>query len=93
MRTTYATQGTCARFIDIETDGETVKDVKFIGGCSGNTSGLSVLLQGMNMQDIIQRLKGITCQGNTSCPDQLAKALEAMQTQSGDGEALSQPAP
>lgn len=92
MRTTYATQGTCARFIDIETDGETVKEVKFIGGCSGNTSGLSVLLQGMNMLDVIQRLKGISCQGNTSCPDQLAKALEAIQNQSSDGETLSKPA-
>lgn len=84
MKTTYTTQGTCARFIDIETDGEKVKKVKFIGGCSGNTSGLSVLLHGMNIQDVISRLKGIKCQGNTSCPDQLAKALEAMQIKSGE---------
>lgn len=81
MKTTYATQGTCARFIDIELDGETVTRVNFIGGCNGNTSGLSALLQGMNMQDVILRLKGIRCQGDTSCPDQLVRALEAMQTQ------------
>lgn len=86
METTYTTQGTCARFINIETDGEQVKSVKFIGGCSGNASGLSVLLQGMNIQDVILRLKGIKCQGNTSCPDQLAKALEAMQIKSGESE-------
>lgn len=78
MKTTYTTYGTCARFIDIEIDGEKIKDVNFIGGCSGNTGGLSVLLKGMPVQDVVDRLKGIACHGETSCPDQLAKALEAM---------------
>jgi len=78
MITTYATQGTCARFINIETDGDKIKEVNFVGGCSGNASGLSVLLKGMPIEDVISRLKGISCRGNTSCPDQLSKALEGM---------------
>lgn len=79
MKTTYATKGTCARFIEIEIDEEEVeKKVNFIGGCRGNTKGLSILLQGMPVQVVINRLRGISCRGNTSCPDQLAIALEQM---------------
>ena len=78
MKTTYTTQGTCARFIDIEINGDKIEDVNFIGGCAGNARGLSMLLTGMNIQDVISRLKGISCRGNTSCPDQLAQALETM---------------
>lgn len=77
MRHTHKTFGTCSQFIDIELDGETIKEVNFIGGCHGNTQGISVLVQGMNAKQAISRLKGIHC-GNkeTSCPDQLAIGLE-----------------
>ena len=78
MKTTYTTVGTCARFIDIEIDGDELKEVNFIGGCRGNTEGLSRLLKGMSVQETINRLSGISCRGNTSCPDQLAMALEQL---------------
>ncbi|MDY0191072.1 MAG: TIGR03905 family TSCPD domain-containing protein [Desulfuromonas sp.] len=78
MKTTYKTFGTCARFIDIELDGDKIIEVKFIGGCAGNAKGIAKLLEGMDIHDVIPRFKGIACQGNTSCPDQLAQALEAI---------------
>jgi uncharacterized protein (TIGR03905 family) len=56
-----------------------VKGVQFIGGCSGNTQGISMLVRGMKVEDVISRLEGISCGGKgTSCPDQLAKALRIM---------------
>jgi len=74
---TYTTSGTCSRQIEIETEGDTIKSVKFIGGCAGNTAGISKLVPGMKIQDVIDRLKGTDCNGKgTSCPDQLSKALE-----------------
>ena len=77
---TYTTHGTCARSIEIELqDNMTIEDVTFIGGCRGNTAGLSALLEGMSIDTVIQKLKGIRCRGNTSCPDQLANALVPMQ--------------
>lgn len=77
MRHTHKTFGTCSQFIDIELDGETIKEVNFIGGCHGNTQGISVLVQGMNAKQAISRLKGIRCGSKeTSCPDQLAIGLE-----------------
>lgn len=78
MKITYATQGVCAQTIEIEVEGGQIKDVIFAGGCNGNTSGLSMLLKGMAVDDVISRLKGIACRGATSCPDQLANALEEM---------------
>ena len=73
---TYAPRGVCARRIDITLEGQTVKDVKFTGGCSGNTQGVAKLVQGMNAAEAIERLSGIRCGfKSTSCPDQLAKAL------------------
>lgn len=73
----YKTKGVCAREIEIELDGEYVKSVHFVGGCNGNTSGISSLVAGMKIDDVIKRLRGIDCRGRgTSCPDQLAKALE-----------------
>ena len=73
----YKTKGVCSRSIDIELDGDTIKSVKFNGGCNGNTKGIASLVQGMKIDDVIARLKGIDCGGRgTSCPDQLAKALE-----------------
>ena len=72
----YKTQGTCARQIDIELDDNIIKNVSFIGGCDGNHKGIGSIVEGMNINDVIEKLSGITC-GNksTSCPDQLAKAL------------------
>ena len=73
----YEPTGVCSRKIIIETDGDTIKSVRFIGGCSGNTQGVASLLVGMKIDEAISRLKGIDCGGRgTSCPDQLARALE-----------------
>lgn len=73
----YQTQGTCSRSIQIELDGDIIKSVSFVGGCNGNLKGIGRLVVGMNRDEAISRLKGITCgMKNTSCPDQLARALE-----------------
>ena len=66
----------------IETDGDIIKKVTIVGGCHGNTQGVSRLVEGMKIDEVIKRLKGILC-GNkgTSCPDQLAKALEEIKAQ------------
>jgi len=73
----YEPQGVCSRRIIIETENDIIKSVKFIGGCDGNTQGVAALIAGMKIDDAISRIKGIDCKGRgTSCPDQLAKALE-----------------
>jgi uncharacterized protein (TIGR03905 family) len=75
----YKTSGTCSSEIDFEIDekNETIKSVKFINGCSGNTSGISRLVAGMPVDEVIKKLEGIPCGfKSTSCPDQLAKALK-----------------
>ncbi len=73
----YTTRGTCSRAIHIVLDGDTVKEVKFAGGCSGNTQGVAALVAGMSIDEAISRMKGIKCgPKSTSCPDQLAIALE-----------------
>ena len=77
----YKTQGTCSSEILIDLDGDTVKSVQFINGCTGNTQGVARLVAGMKVDEVIARLKGIQCRGGTSCPDQLARALEAIQAQ------------
>lgn len=62
--------------IEIELDGDTIKDVVFTGGCNGNLSGISKLIKGMNAEDVIEKLEGTRCGfKDTSCPDQLSKAL------------------
>lgn len=74
---TYTTHGTCSRQIVIDVDDGIVTNVTFVGGCSGNTQGVASLAKGMKVEDVIARLKGIRCGGKpTSCPDQLAQALE-----------------
>ena len=75
---TYSTRGTCSRQIDIEIDeNKIIKNVKFTGGCSGNTQGVSALVVGMSVGEAINRLEGIKCGPRpTSCPDQLAQALK-----------------
>ncbi len=72
----YKTHGTCASAIEIETDGDVVTKVRFINGCTGNAQGVASLARGMKIDEVIGRLKGIQCRGGTSCPDQLALALE-----------------
>ena len=75
----YRTKGTCSQAIEIETDEDIVKSVKFIGGCMGNTQGVAALVAGMKIDDAISKLKGIQCgMRGTSCPDQLAQALESV---------------
>lgn len=74
----YATKGTCSRFIDFDLEDGIVKNVSFTGGCNGNLKGIGSLVEGMKAEDAIKKLSGITCgMKATSCPDQLARALEA----------------
>lgn len=76
----YQTNGTCSTSIDIDVADGIIKSVSFTGGCNGNLKGISSLVQGMKVEDAISKLKGIKCGfKSTSCPDQLAKALESMQ--------------
>ena len=72
----YKTSGTCSRSIDFEIENGKVKNVHFHGGCDGNLKGISSIVDGMSVEDVIARLEGIRCGfKSTSCPDQLAKAL------------------
>ncbi|MBE6746871.1 MAG: TIGR03905 family TSCPD domain-containing protein [Ruminococcaceae bacterium] len=74
---TYRTQGVCSKAIEFELEGDIVKKVKFIGGCSGNTQGVARLAEGRRVDEVIASLEGIRCGfKSTSCPDQLAKALK-----------------
>jgi len=75
MKFTYQPHGVCSRSIIIETDGDIVKSVDFIGGCSGNHQGIARLIEGKDIDEVISMLSGVACRNNTSCPDQLAKAL------------------
>lgn len=76
MKYSYRTTGTCSSQIDVEVENGIVKDVHFTGGCNGNLQGISSLVKGMKVDDVIARLEGIRCGGKpTSCPDQLCKAL------------------
>ena len=73
----YTTRGTCSREILFDIEGDSIKEVHFVGGCMGNTQGIGALIKGMKVDDAISKLKGIDCGGRgTSCPDQLAIALE-----------------
>lgn len=73
---TYKTKGTCSRKIYFDVENDTLKYVEFEGGCRGNTTGVSRLAVGRNIDEVISLLEGIPCRGNMSCPDQLAKALK-----------------
>lgn len=73
----YRTNGVCATYIDVETDGKTVKRVQLYGGCHGQGQALAALVSGRPIDDVVKRLKGICCgPRGTSCADQLAQALE-----------------
>lgn len=76
------TKGVCSRSIIIDVEGGTVRSVRFNGGCSGNTQGIAHLVEGMPVDEVISRLKGIQCgMKGTSCPDQLAQALQKIKEQ------------
>ena len=78
----YTTRGTCARTILCDIEDGKVTNVQFISGCSGNTQGVARLVEGMDVDEVIERLRGIRCgMKATSCPDQLAKALEQAKNQ------------
>lgn len=73
----YKTQGTCSKEIKFDLEDGIVKNVRFVMGCHGNTQGVSRLVEGMHIDEVIKRLEGINCgPRSTSCPDQLAKALK-----------------
>lgn len=74
---TYTTTGTCSRFIHVVLDDNNlIQDVLFFGGCHGNLQGIAALVKGQKAEDVIARVKGISCNGKpTSCPDQLSIAL------------------
>lgn len=75
----YKTQGTCSSNIEIEVENNIIKDITFWGGCNGNLQGISRLVKGMPVTDVISRLEGIRCgMRPTSCPDQLCRALHEM---------------
>ena len=78
MKYSYRTQGTCAVQIDFEIENNKLHNVQFTGGCNGNLKAVSSLTEGMDINDVITKLKGITCgTKGTSCGDQLVKAVEA----------------
>lgn len=77
MKYNFTPRGVCSREMEIEMDGDIIKSVKIVGGCAGNTVGVSRLVEGMNIDEAIKKMKGIPCGSKgTSCPDQLAIALE-----------------
>jgi len=74
----YKTRGTCSSAIEYEIQDGVITECRIIGGCMGNTKGITALVKGMKVEDVIARLKGTPCGfRGTSCPDQLARALEA----------------
>ena len=78
MHYEYTPHGVCSTRIVLDIDNDRITDMHFVGGCSGNTQGISALVTGMRVEDVIARLRGVRCgRRETSCPDQLARALEA----------------
>lgn len=85
MGYTYRTQGVCSRAINFEVENGILKDVNFEGGCNGNLKGIGQLVEGMKVDDVIEKLENIKCGfKNTSCPAQLAEALKLYKAQKGD---------
>ncbi len=78
----YKTKGTCSQAINVEVENNIITSVQFIGGCAGNTAGISKLVTGMNADEVIKKLEGTPCgMRPTSCPDQLAKALKQLKAE------------
>lgn len=79
MRYKYETKGTCSKLIEFTVEDGILKDVKYTGGCNGNLQGISKLVEGMKVEEVIDKLKGLSCgMKSTSCPDQLARALSVV---------------
>lgn len=79
----YKTSGTCSRQIDVELDGDIIKEVKFHGGCNGNLNGISNIVKGKTIDEVAAAFEGVKCGfKNTSCPDQLVKALREAKAKS-----------
>ena len=77
MHKTYKTKGTCSVQIDFDVEDNKIYNLKFLGGCNGNLKGIAALVEGQDINTVKEKLKGIRCgMKETSCPDQLAKALE-----------------
>lgn len=75
----YIPKGVCSRKIKVEVNDGIVGDVLFVGGCNGNAKGISRLVKGMKVEDVIEKLENVTCGAKgTSCPDQLAQALKSI---------------
>ena len=74
----YQPKGVCSKMMQIRIKDNIIQDVEFVGGCNGNLSGIGILVRGMSVKDVIEKLHGISCGSRpTSCPDQLAHGLEA----------------
>ena len=83
MKINYKTKGTCSHTIDLEIEDGIIKSVDLHGGCPGNTTGIKLLVTGMDAAEVQKRLGGVKCGGKaTSCPDQLARAIESILQQS-----------
>jgi uncharacterized protein (TIGR03905 family) len=73
----YKTKGTCSSKIEVELDGNIIKSVHFTGGCNGNLNGISKIVEGMTVENVVSKFTGLTCgYKKTSCPDQLAQAVQ-----------------
>ena len=84
MEYRYRPNGVCSREMIIDLDGNIIKKLTIVGGCAGNTVGVSRLIEGMNINEAIRRLKGIPCgTKGASCPDQLSKSLEEIKEKYG----------
>ena len=78
MKRVYRPRGVCSQLMEVEVEAGIIRHVQILGGCNGNLQGISRLIEGMRVEDAIEKMKGIHCGGrSTSCPDQLAKALES----------------
>ena len=78
MEYIYKPKGVCSREFIFDIENDTVKTLKVVGGCNGNLQGISRLLEGMKIEEVIKRIEGLTCgTKQTSCPDQIADALKA----------------
>ena len=83
----FRPEGVCSGSIDIRLEGDIVREIRFTGGCSGNLQGIAALAEGMKVEEVIARLKGIRCGSKTtSCPAQLAKALQEMKNETANEE-------
>lgn len=83
MKIDYIPSGVCSQHIQVELEADIVRAVRFTRGCAGNTQGVAALAVGRSTDELIASLRGIICRNDTSCPDQLARALEAHRLQQG----------